>query len=170
MNNITYTNLLNLYLFCLSSRQWYLLDIVSIDNIYFSYFKKSPNIKININGNDIEVIDINGNTLNDDGSFTKYFKKNYFNLKKHNKYELKILFTLHYLNGFDRPKKILYLYNILFNDNVIIDKVPKEDMVFDVYKKIYNKELLLYKRIEKIEEIKNKINNGNISRVINYTR
>lgn len=171
MHNITYTNILNLYLFNLSAVQWHLINIESLKKIYFDHFRTVPNINIDIVDDDLIVKDINGVIIDNNNKygFGRYFKKDYFNLKKYNKYELKIIFVFYFYNSYNDPSKISHIYKLLFNKNVIINKEHGSDKVFDVYNKIYKEELFLYKRIEKIEEIKKKINNGNISRVINYT-
>lgn len=171
MHNFTYTNILNLYLFNLSAVQWHLLSIESLKNIYFDHFRIVPDISIEIIDSDIIVKRTNGDIIDNDSKygFNKYFNQDYYNLKKYNIYELKIIFVFYYYNSYSDPSKILYRYKILFNKNVIINKENPNDKVFDVYNKLYKEELFLYKRIEKIEEIKKKINNGDISRVINYT-
>jgi hypothetical protein len=171
MHNFTYTNIINLYLFNLSAVQWHLMDIETLKIVYFDHFRTVPNINIEIIDDNLIIRDNNGVVIDNDSKFGfgRYFKKDYFNLKKYNKYELKIIFVFYFYNSYSEVKTLLSRYSILFNKNVIINKEKGHDKVFDVYNKLYKKELFLYKRIEKIEEIKKKIKNGSISRIINYT-
>jgi hypothetical protein len=164
-----YNNILNLFYFTSKGRIWYELDIENLKCTYNKVFNSLPDRTRTKNRTTCDIDNYLFIQFHTENKFLdkniRYFNINYsFYIKKYgdifSKDEISILFAFDYMGSSipSSPSELIKRYNILFSKNVINHSVVCSDEMAEHYVKSYKKTMLLYKRREQINNIKNIIN------------